>query len=401
MREVNVVDSLYPAPQNAVTYEIRASTDVLALTAAGVPKSVSISASLYKSDGQNVGLCADFNAFLYVYDAAGNLLKSEQLNEANTITTNISNMNNIFRIIFRWLSGTEEVVSKEIPTVKDGSAGAAGSAGPLIYPAGIFSLDKSYTRTSLTAPYVAHNSLYYYLAKTGTFTGINPADDYAANGVNATWRPYDNFQAAFFEIVMAEFARLGKAVFFNDYMMSQYGVTPSGADTNEYQNFAAGTFIPNILLNFLTGAGHLSAGNFSWDQYGRTYRKSKEIIVWRSIADEFGTLETEHNVNLKKGTYFDFGSWTKAIINLPDPALHQGLELELRGPIATTRVPRDWPTFRSNGFAMMGWSTTTSDYVTCSRVISYITGSARANITSQKVNNVWTWVADSNFIIIS
>ena len=80
MREVNVVDSLYPAPQNAVTYEIRASTDVLALTAAGVPKSVSISASLYKSDGQNVGLCADFNAFLYVYDAAGNLLKSEQLN---------------------------------------------------------------------------------------------------------------------------------------------------------------------------------------------------------------------------------------------------------------------------------------------------------------------------------
>ena len=279
--------------------------------------------------------------------------------------------------------------------------GDAGSAGPLIYPAGIFSLDKSYTRTSLTAPYVAHNSLYYYLSKTGTFTGINPADDYAANGVNATWRPYDNFQAAFFEIVMAEFARLGKAVFFNDYMMSQYGVTPSGADTNEYQNFAAGTFIPNILLNFLTGAGHLSAGNFSWDQYGRTYRKSKEIIVWRSIADEFGTLETGHNVNLKKGTYFDLGSWTKAIINLPDPALHQGLELELRGPIATTRIPRDWPTFRSNGFAMMGWSTTTSDYVTCSRVISYITGSARAYIISQKVNNVWTWVADNNFTIVS
>jgi hypothetical protein len=248
---------------------------------------------------------------------------------------------------------------------------------------------------------VAHNSLYYYLAKTGTFTGINPADDYAANGVNAIWRPYDNFQAAFFEIVMAEFARLGKAVFFNDYMMSQYGVTPSGEDTNEYQNFAAGTFIPNILLNFLTGAGHLSAGNFSWDEYGRTYRKSKDIIVWRDLLAEFGEAETEHNLNLKRGTYFDLSCWTNAICNLPDPALHQGIELEFKGSVATTRVPMPLPSFKSAGFAMMGWNSTTSDYVTCSRVKSYISGSARAHITSQKVNNVWTWVADIGFSIVS
>ena len=276
-----------------------------------------------------------------------------------------------------------------------------GDSGPIPYSAGIYDENKSYTSTELTTQFVLCGSMRYYLAKTGTFTGINPVDDYAANGVNATWKPLENYQDAFFEVIMARLGLLGKAVFYDQFMFSQDGVDLNGNASTAYENFSAGTFIPNILFNFITGAGHLSAGNFSWDEYGRTYRKSKDIIVWRSILDEFGALETEHNVNLKKGTYFDFSGWTKAIINLPDPSLHQGLELEFRGPIATTRVPRDWPTFKSAGFAMMGWNSTTSDYVTCSRVISYITGSARAHIISQKVNNVWTWVADSGFSIVS
>ena len=232
-------------------------------------------------------------------------------------------------------------------------------------------------------------------------SSIPPLNDIQNNPNTTSWVAYEYWPLIGTRYLIARLGLIGSAVFYDEFMFSQQGVDNNGDASTAYGGFVNGPFIPNILLNFLTGAGHLSAGNFRWDEYGRTYRKSKDIIVWRSILDEFGELETEHNVNLKKGTYFDFGSWTKAIINLPDPALHQGLELEFRGPIATTRVPRDWPTFKSNGFAMMGWSTTTSDYVTCSRVISYIAGSSRAHIISQKVNNVWTWVADSNFIIIS
>jgi hypothetical protein len=232
-------------------------------------------------------------------------------------------------------------------------------------------------------------------------SSIPPLNDIQNNPTTTSWKAYEYWPLIGTRYLIARLGLIGSAVFYDEFMFSQDGVDLNGNASTAYQNFEASTFIPNILLNFLTGAGHLSAGNFSWDEYGRTYRKSKDIIVWRDLLAEFGVEETEHNLNLKKGTYFDFSGWTKAIINLPDPALHQGLELEFRGPIATTRVPRDWPTFKSAGFAMMGWNSTESDYVTCSSVISYISGSSRAHITSQKVNNVWTWVADSNFTIVS
>jgi hypothetical protein len=232
-------------------------------------------------------------------------------------------------------------------------------------------------------------------------SSVPPLNDIQNNPNTTSWVAYEYWPLIGTRYLIARLGLVGSAVFYDEFMFSQQGVDNNSDTSTAYGGFANDSFIPNIMLNFMTGSGHFSAGNFRWDEYGRTYRKSKDIIVWRSILDEFGALETEHNVNLKKGTYFDFSGWTKAIINLPDPALHQGLEIEFRGPIATTRVPRDWPTFKSAGFAMMGWNSTTSDFVTCSRVISYITGSSRAHIISQKVNNVWTWVADSGFSIVS
>lgn len=132
-------------------------------------------------------------------------------------------------------------------------AGDAGPTGPIAYMAGEYSSTTQYTRTVLSVPIVLDDGGYYLLNKIGAFKGIRPKDDYATNGSNATWIRMDNIKYAFIEILMANFAKLASAVFYGDYMFSQYGVDANGNSTNAYQNFNSGTFTPNLLLDFLNG----------------------------------------------------------------------------------------------------------------------------------------------------
>lgn len=128
----------------------------------------------------------------------------------------------------------------------------------MTYPAGIFDMNTAYVGTDRKAPYVYYEpgKTYYVLNKETTVKGINPAADYAANGKNASWIPFENFKAIFVEIFMALFAKLGGAVFWGDYMFSQLGVDANGNATADYQNFdglATKAFIPNFYVNFRTG----------------------------------------------------------------------------------------------------------------------------------------------------
>lgn len=128
----------------------------------------------------------------------------------------------------------------------------------MTYPAGIFDMNTAYVGTDRKAPYVYYEpgKTYYVLNKETAVKGINPAADYAANGKNASWIPFENFKAIFVEIFMALFAKLGGAVFWGDYMFSQLGVDANGNATADYQNFdglATKAFIPNFYVNFRTG----------------------------------------------------------------------------------------------------------------------------------------------------
>ncbi|MCC8153597.1 MAG: hypothetical protein LIP01_04910 [Tannerellaceae bacterium] len=130
--------------------------------------------------------------------------------------------------------------------------------------------------------------VYYYLNKEGSFTGINPKSDYEINGEKATWIPFENYDAIYAKILMADFALVGGAVFHNNKMMSQKG---SGSAT--YKDFKedangkpTGSFKPNLYINFITGyleandvniTGRISAGKggslgyFSIDDQGLYY----------------------------------------------------------------------------------------------------------------------------------
>lgn len=132
--------------------------------------------------------------------------------------------------------------------------GEPGAIGPMAYPAGEYAADTSYTRTALSAPMVLCEGQYYVLAKEGTFKGVNPKTDYAANGSKATWIVMDKIQYAFIEVLMANFAKLASAVFHGQYMFSQQGVDAGGNPTDDYRNFGTANFTPNLLLDFLTGS---------------------------------------------------------------------------------------------------------------------------------------------------
>lgn len=135
-----------------------------------------------------------------------------------------------------------------------------GPRGMLPYPAGEYDLHTSYVCTEQVAPYVLYNGIYYVMNQVTTWVGQgvpsninNPQKDYAVNGTKATWIPFESYKALYVEILMANFAKLASAVFYDEYMFSQQGVDADGNPTSNYKGFGTNAFTPNILLNFQTG----------------------------------------------------------------------------------------------------------------------------------------------------
>ena len=176
-------------------------------------------------------------------------------------------------ITFKQYVGGSVVDTKTVTVVDDGQNGGEGSpgpVGPLVYPAGKYDDSIPYTRTPLSAPMVLCEKLYYLLNKEGTFTGINPKEDYAANGKKGTWVYMEKVEFVFYEILMANFAKLASAVFFEDYMFSQQGQDNSGNDTIDFGLFDPSKigqnncpFTPNLMIDFAKGHIEANSGKFT------------------------------------------------------------------------------------------------------------------------------------------
>lgn len=138
---------------------------------------------------------------------------------------------------------------------QDGLPGPAGQRGRLPYPAGLWGVSTTYIATDDKTPIVYYEAgkTYYVMNKTTSVLGLNPASDYAANGVDATWIPFENYKAIFTEILMTNFAKLASAVFWGDYMFSQQGIDAAGNNTTAYQGFGTSDFTPNLQINLKTG----------------------------------------------------------------------------------------------------------------------------------------------------
>lgn len=132
-----------------------------------------------------------------------------------------------------------------------------GRRGMLPYPAGEWTAEATYTATENVAPYVLRNGTYYVMNEVGSVKGLDPQTDYGTNGQQATWIPFEEYKAVYVELLMARLGLIGKSVFWDNYTFSQKGVDDKGQPSDQYQNFEAGTFTPNILIDWVEGTMRL------------------------------------------------------------------------------------------------------------------------------------------------
>lgn len=186
---------------------------------------------------------------------------------------------------------------------KDGADGDKGDAGRLVYPAGEYSADTSYTTTSRTAPYVYDplDGNYYILDSEMTWTGTEHDSVSPSQDTSGVWLKFEQFSAIFAKIGVIANGLIGSAVFNGDWMFSQYGVygddenfgasaatitTYSAAieagrfDTSKF--FTGSYWHPAMALNLRLGSFYLN--------YGKTY-----FTDWNSEIDHLKSslIETD------------------------------------------------------------------------------------------------------------
>lgn len=165
--------------------------------------------------------------------------------------------------------------STQVPVVKDGTDGISGDNGRdglMVYPAGYYDPNITYSATSETAPVVMYNENFYVLRRGATYKGATEADDRNTPALelantsadSSRWILFDKFNAIFADVIMADFAKLGGAIFYGDYIFSQQGKM-NGSDSSAFENFDpvkfeankgsmnGSTFIPNLCMNLKTG----------------------------------------------------------------------------------------------------------------------------------------------------
>ena len=192
----------------------------------------------------------------------------------------------------------------------------------IIYPAGIYDINTTYTTTDKVAPYVldSDDGDYYVLNAIMSWTGtehdsLTPHEDYAIND-GQYWLKFDGFNAIFAKIGIIANGLIGSAVFNGDWMFSQQGINASGTLSTDYQNFnasdpynASNAFRPNIAFNFKTGqtylncgktifntdgSGQLANGNIKWDSAGNIYTNSAFQTIKEITEENYLTIEVPH-----------------------------------------------------------------------------------------------------------
>ena len=206
--------------------------------------------------------------------------------------------------------------TRNIRFLKKGDKGDKGDRGRLPVPYGEYVAGTAYTATDLIAPYVLCNGQYYVMNKTTTWQQANktPAQDYAQYGSNATWILLERYKAIFVELLMANLGLIGKSVFYQEYMFSQYGKIGSTEVSTEGHYAvpidAGGTFEPNFIINFLTGEMRCNRGEFAggirvpfvaFDDADLNYMYSEVV----NYGSSHNTTEKHYQLKTTSARYID------------------------------------------------------------------------------------------------
>jgi hypothetical protein len=151
--------------------------------------------------------------------------------------------------------------------------------GAIYFPRGEWQSTATYTRTDEVIQFVQFEGYAYEVLKPSVTGGNDPRDDIKVDGGN--WKAMGRYDVIATQVLLANFAIIAGAVFWNNRLMSQQGTDNSGNPTSnfvEYNENSAGTetgnFHPNILINFINGrlkaknaeiegSVHATAGKFN------------------------------------------------------------------------------------------------------------------------------------------
>jgi hypothetical protein len=257
---VSAFDSLAPYPEDATGYHLVCSQQTIACNAQGIPKDTSFTLTVYRKKGEN-SLEIATGVYITIRVTFPGVTRTHT---SRTGAITVPLVDNAFAVPQYAQSVTAQVgeSSYDIHDIADFPVGFTldgekGNNGRLPIPYGEYNSEATYVATDLIAPYVLCAGQYYVMNKTTGVKGLNPQSDYAANGTNAIWVLLENYKAIFVELLMANLGLIGKAVFYNEYMYSQYGKDGNTSVTEEGRystpKDAGGSFDPNFLINFLTG----------------------------------------------------------------------------------------------------------------------------------------------------
>ena len=170
--------------------------------------------------------------------------------------------------------------------------GETGDNGPILFPAGYWERNKVYRQVTKTVdgkevvnatPYVYDNTEgsegYYYLLTKEVQSTLSPSQDVY------NWGKMSTFNAIYTDILLANNAKVGQAVFNGDYMFSQEGINPQGGGKGKYENFNleglpytdSSIFDPNWCVNLVTGEQWIGAGKIYFSSDGSGYVANKAI----------------------------------------------------------------------------------------------------------------------------
>ena len=303
MNQVSTYDSLIPYPESATGYNLALSQNPIVCDAVGIPKLTTLDVTLWRKTGNDTMEVAS-GTFLKVIVYFPSSSREYKVTTGK-VTASLASSDTIPKYVtsVKVEAGessydVHDIADMTIPVNKDG---AEGRNGRLPVPYGEYSSTVTYTATDQIAPYVLHDGQYYVMNKTTSVRGLNPKTDYAANGQNATWILLEQYKAAFYEVIMAQLGLVGKAVFYNEYMYSQYGKNGTTAVTSEGKygipKDAGGSFDPNMLLNFLTGYFRCNNAEIT-GKVNATSGTFKNVKVLGSVSSPFTKPDDSFDVDL-------------------------------------------------------------------------------------------------------
>lgn len=182
--------------------------------------------------------------------------------------------------------------------VEDGAPGQRGSMGRFPYYDGEYDNDRDYAFNSFSVPYVTvtdetTGQVYKYIRKQTDALegveciGIKPG---VTQGYTNYWeRMTSDFKYLVAEMVFAAFAKMANWIFNGNVMFSENGI-----GNGDYRNFGNG-WMPNILLDSLTGYAHFGADKTRFNPDGSGWLANHNI-VW----DLLGNLNIAGLVRKKK-----------------------------------------------------------------------------------------------------